>query len=243
MHPLLRRFTLILPVMVLLLAPAPGQVRHPSYEGIAVDLETGEKVYIEYHKEILEDGRRVGMTSEYRDMNGNILALRSVDFRKNPFVPEFTLEDKRDGYSEGAEVVGDSVRLFMKKDRNSGIAETTLLIPEPAVIDAGFNNYVQARWESIARGEKQYFNFGAPFAQDYYGFRVYKEEEVEKNGRRMMVVHLDIDNFLIRLFLDPIVLMYDMEAKRLVSYEGISNINNDQGKSYVVRITYDPYGP
>jgi hypothetical protein len=58
-----------------------------------------------------------------------------------------------------------------------------------------------------------------------------------------MTVKLDIDNFVIRLFLDPIVLTYDMDARRLVSYEGISNILNDAGDSYFVRISYDPYGP
>ncbi len=229
--------------LVLIVPPGMGQVRHPAYEGNAVDLETGEPVYREYHTEILEGDTRVGMRSVYRNPEGNVLARREVDFRKNPFVPDFTLIDERDGYTEGAEVRGDSVRLSLRKNRDSEMSSTTLLIPPPAVVDAGFNNYVQARWESIAQGEKQYFNFGAPFAQDYYGFRVYKEAEIVRDGRRMMVVHLDIDNFIIRLFLDPIVLTYDMTARRLVSYEGISNINNDEGKSYFVRITYDPYGP
>ena len=228
---------------VLWTTSAYAQVLHPAYIGKAVDLKTGVPVYIEDHTEIIENGRRVGLTSEYRDMEGNILARRTVDFRKDLFVPEFRFIDERDGYMEGAEVVGDSVRLVLRTNMQSAMSVKTLLIPDPAVVDAGFNNFVQARWESIARGEKQYFNFGAPFAQDYYGFRVYKDGEIVENGRRMMIVYLDIDNFLIRLFLDPIVLKYDMEARRLVSYEGISNVNNAEGKSYVVRITYDPYGP
>ncbi len=241
-----RRSRIALPLLLLTLwalSAAHAQVPHPAYIGKAVDLETGEALYIEDHKEVVEDGRRVGLRSEYRDMEGRVLARRSVDFRKNPLTPEFRFIDERDGYTEGAEIVGDSVRLFVQTDAGSSMKETTLRIPDPAVVDAGFNNFVQVRWERIARGEKQYFNFGAAFAQDYYGFRVYKQSEVVRDGRRLMVVHLDIDNFLIRLFLDPIVLMYDMEARRLVSYEGISNVNNEEGKSYIVRITYDPYGP
>ena len=237
------RFSLVVLSACLMLAQVHGQVRHPAYEGKAVDLATGAELYIEDHKEILEDGRRVGMTSVYRDMSGRVLARRTVDFSKNPFVPDFELVDERDGYTEGASLQGDSLRVYLQKNSESPLEDVMLQIPDPAVVDAGFNNYVQAQWDAIAAGEKQYFNFAAPFAKDYYGFRVYKEDEVVENDRRMMIVHLDIDNFIIRLFLDPIVLKYDMEARRLVSYEGISNINNDEGKSYVVRITYDPYGP
>ncbi|MCU0453864.1 MAG: hypothetical protein MUE68_09405 [Bacteroidetes bacterium] len=219
------------------------QVPRTAYDGLAVDLKSRRPVYTERHEEVIADGKRVGLRSTYLSPDGVVWATRIVDFSKSQFVPDFEFEDRRTGYRVGAEGRGDSVRFFEREDRLAPLVSQTLRIPGTAVVDAGFNNYVQANWATIASGKKTYINFGAPFAMDYYGFRVYKDGERTEGGRRFMTVKLDIDNFVIRLFLDPIVLTYDMDARRLVSYEGISNILNDAGDSYFVRISYDPYGP
>lgn len=234
--------SILLAASLVLLGPVDRTPR-TAYDGTAVDLKSGRPVYTERHEETIVNGVRVGLRSTYVGADGSVWAMRSVDFSKNPFVPDFEFEDRRTGYRLGAQSRGDSVRFFEREGPTAPLVSQTLRIPGPAVVDAGFNNYVQANWELIASGKKMYFNFGAPFAMDYYGFRVYKAGERRDGGRRFMTVKLDIDNFVIRLFLDPIVLTYDMDARRLVSYEGISNILNDEGESYIVRISYDPYGP
>jgi len=114
---------------------------------------------------------------------------------------------------------------------------------DPTVVDAGFNNFIQTFWDSLQTGTKLSVNFAVPSKLDTYGFRVYRDGATTVNGRPAVRVKCDIDNFIIRLFLDPITLTYDEEAKRLVSYEGISNISNEKGENYFVRITYHPYGP
>lgn len=215
-----------------------------AYDGTAVDLKTRLPVYTERHEEQVVNGVRVGLRSTYLGADGSLWATRRVDFSKNPLVPDFEFEDRRTGYRLGAESRGvDSVRFYERDGASAPLVEKVVRIPGTAVVDAGFNNFVQSNWETIASGRKMYFNFGAPFAMDYYGFRVYKDGERTEGNRRFMIVKLDIDNFVIRLFLDPIVLTYDMDARRLVSYEGISNILDAAGESYVVRISYDPYGP
>lgn len=215
-----------------------------AYDGMAVDLKSRRPVYTERHEETIVNGVRVGLRSTYLGADGTVWATRRVDFSKSQLVPDFEFEDVRTGYRLGAELRGaDSVRFFERDGASAPTMEKVIRIPGTAVVDAGFNNFVQSNWETLASGRKLYFNFGAPFAMDYYGFRVYKDGERREGGRRFMTVKLDIDNFVIRLFLDPIVLTYDVDARRLVSYEGISNILDEGGESYIVRISYDPYGP
>ncbi len=240
-------FALLLP---LLLASPGGTERTPavegvpaSYSGTAYDPSTGKALYIEEHREIREGGRRIRMTTEYRDPSGRLIVKRFVSFEQHPTVPEFRTEDLRSGYIEGSEPSGDSVRLYWRRSWSDPMQEKAVKIPGPAAVDAGFNNFVQSRWDRLMRGETATFNFGVPFALDYFAFRVYREREEQRNGRRLVTMVCDIDNFLLRLFVKPIVLTYDADVRRLVSYEGISNINNDDGKSYTVRIVYDPYGP
>jgi hypothetical protein len=226
------------------IAGSADRMPRTAYDGAAVDLKTRRPVYTERHQETVVNGVRVGLRSTYVGPDGTVWATRRVDFSKNPMVPDFEFEDYRSGYRLGAESRGgDSVRFFERDGATAPLVEKVVRIPGTAVVDAGFNNFVQLNWETIASGRRMYFNFGAPFAMDYYGFRVYKDGERTEGNRRFMTVKLDIDNFVIRLFLDPIVLTYDMDARRLVAYEGISNILDDEGESYVVRISYDPYGP
>jgi len=40
-----------------------------------------------------------------------------------------------------------------------------------------------------------------------------------------------------------IVLTYDIQTTRLLSYEGISNISDDKGENYFVKIAFSPLGP
>lgn len=214
-----------------------------TYRGEAVNPREQTAIYAEEHEEVYTSGERTQLLTTYRDATGKAIANRSVDFSSDKFAPTFRLEDLRTGYLEGAEVVPNGIRLYWRKSSNDPIQEKIANIPSPAVIDAGFNNFVQAHWDSVMTGEKLQMYFGVPFTLDYYRFRLYKDEEVTLNGRNAVVVKCDIDNFILRLFVKPIVLTYDIETRRMMSYEGISNINDDNGKSHFVRILYNPFGP
>jgi hypothetical protein len=43
---------------------------------------------------------------------------------------------------------------------------------------------------------------------------------------------------LLKVFVDPILLTYDKKTKRLLSFEGMSNIDDSREKSQVVKIIY-----
>jgi hypothetical protein len=238
--------SIILPFLISTgIAGSPGSEPTPStkYEGVAVDVKSNSVLYTEDNEEFYENGKRVGLKTSYRDPWGKLIVQRTVDFTENAMTPTFRTEDLRDGYTEGAEVVGDSVRLYWRKNFTSALNQKTILIPAPAAVDAGFNNFIQQNWDDVIRGTKLHFNFGAPFALDYYEFRVYKSDDKVVDGRKQIVVRCEIDNWIIRLFVTPIILTYDVDTKRLVEYAGISNINNDKGKSHFVRIQYNPFGP
>lgn len=223
--------------------PVNASAPPATYVGKAFDLKSGAPVYTEVHTEIREGEKRVGVDTDYKDVDGKVIVRRTVSFRKHPTLAEFRTEDLRTGAIEGAEYLGEEVRLYYRDAGEELYNEKRLDIPNPGAIDAGFNNFVQMNWDALRAGKKLYFNFAVPFRLDYFGFRVYQEDVVEKDGRTLVQVICDIDNFVLRLFLKPIVLTYDADARRLVSYEGISNIAGTEGTNYFVRIEYDPYGP
>ena len=214
-----------------------------AYRGDALHLNREIPLYVEEHEERYENGERTMLITTYRDTLGKVIARRQADFSGSTLVPDFHTEDLRTGYMEGAERVAEGVRLYWRRTSDDPMQEKVIDIPSPAVVDAGFNNFVQEHWDEIKNGQTLKMYFGLPFKLDYYRFRIYQEEETSIGGRNVTIVKCEIENFVLRLFVEPIVLTYDTEARRLVSYKGISNINDESGRSYIVKIEYNPFGP
>lgn len=215
-----------------------------SYSGLALELSSNEPVYKEEHEEYLENGKHTLTYTYYKDPNGKLIATRKMDFTKNLAKPDYKLEDFRNGYIEGASVLNEKeIKVFSRKNRNEQLSETLLSVPEPCVIDGGFNHFVKSHWEEMMKGKVFSFNFVAPIKKDFYKFRIRKIREEIQNGKPAVEIYLEIDNFLLRAFVDPIKIEYDVQSRRIIAYRGISNINNSEGKSYVVKLEYPNYGP
>jgi hypothetical protein len=179
----------------------------------------------------------------YRDAKNTVIGKKEIVFNGTSAEAKFRREDYRFGTVEAAEVVGTSVKLMSKADASSGAKEEIVKIPRPLALDAGLNNMVRNNWEKLRRNENVDFNLGVPSQLDYFSFRVVREKEESFAGRKTLVVRFESDHWFIRLFVDPVIVWYDLETRRAVKYEGISNIYDEQGKSYLVRVTFDKPGP
>ncbi len=153
------------------------------------------------------------------------------------------MEDTRTGYIEGGETHGDSIRLFFKTNAKVPLKSKTILVPKPYVIDGGFNYFIKSNWEEIIKGNEMTFNIAIPSELDYYKFRITKEKETVYDKKNAVILKLELDNVVLRYLAGPITIIYDVESKRLLSYEGLSNIRNSSGKNYEVRISYPTEGP
>jgi hypothetical protein len=204
----------------------------------AYDKQSGAPIYTEIREQSDGPNGPGQWNFTYRDNTGNIIVRRTVDFSRDRIRPSFTLVDSRNGYREGAERIGDRIRVYSGGSADDPYQEAYLLVPEPAVVDAGFHFFVEQHFDRLMTGEKMKFYFVAPSQLDYYSFRVYKDRSVTHQGRPAVLFKMDIDNFFLRLFVDPIRLTYDQETRQLRVYEGISNIYNEQGKSYKVKMVF-----
>jgi len=214
-------------------------VEYYKYSGTALDLKTMLKLYFDNHTEKLENGRHIFSEIEYTDPTGKVFAKKKINFQKNPTLPDFILEDFRDGYIEGAEVKGREIRVFYRKSFDSEMEEKTFPIPENPVVDGGVDYFIKANWNKLLEGKKLNFNMFAPSKLNYYKLRVVKTKLAEFKGKKALYLKIDLDIFLINIFLPSIIVVYDLETKRIVYYEGISNINDEKGKSYFVKISYN----
>ncbi len=224
-------------------AGAEASNRTERYIGTATDLKTGKLIYTEEHEAFYTNDVNVRSVITYRDEKKKVIGKKEITFIDDSPVAQFRREDYRYGTVEAAEVQGGSVKLMNKADAASPVKEELVRIPAPFAVDAGLNNLVRKNWDRLLKDQNIIFNLGVPSQLDYFEFRVVKDRMESVNGKNAMVVRFESDHWFIRLFVDAVVVWYDTETRRAVRYEGISNLYDEKGKSYVVRVSFDKPGP
>lgn len=213
-----------------------GKIR---YNGTAYDLETGNLLYRDFHEETWENGRHISSIITYKDPEGKTFAKKRISFLKNRTLPEFQLEDYRDGYLEGGVLQnGNSVKLYFRRKLEDTIQEKILDSGKLSALDGGFDYFVIDHWDELLSGQKIKFNFLVPVERDKFEFFAEKIKEGEYKGRPALFLKLKIASSILSVFVKPIDLVYDMGSKRIMEFRGTSNINDENGKSHKVKIVY-----
>ncbi len=201
------------------------------------DLKTGTFLFDELHKNMYEDGELVESIVEYNTSN-RLIARKNSRFSGSKTAPDFHLEDFRDGYEEGAEHLDTGTRLYFRRNAQSPMRERIIQIPEPAVIDSGFDHFVLDNFDALLRGEQFNVNAGISFQLDFYRFVLSLTSKEETGGRECVLFTIEISNFLLKALADSIRMTYDLTLRKPIRYEGISNINDANGRSHKVRTDF-----
>lgn len=227
-------------VFVLLFAlPASGEPMLYRTIGHATELESGRLVYTEHHRIVADGGRYLSHEVTYKNPQGLVIATKTLDYSRSAYAPAFRLDDLRDGYIEGAEYTGQGYRLFYRKshkdDMKADIVEQGDL---PLVTDAGFNQFMVANMDRLEGGETLTIDLCVAERQTAYKFRGYKSGEAVIDGHQGVEITTEPNSRLIRLLVDPLKITFDAETRRLLAYEGATNIRRPDGKRYVARILF-----
>lgn len=214
------------------------------FTGKAFAIDSDRLLYVEYHH-IKRDSFGTYLTSEvnYFDAEGLPLATKTLNFSPNPTMPSLNYIDKRiDAKMEvtfSNTEMTPNVRILKERDGKRKLALVKTANKLTSVVDAGFDQYVMSHWQDLIDGRQVDMNFLALTRSEYIGFQLKKIKQ-EKN---IIVLSLRPSNFLIRLLLEPIYLSYHVQSKRLLRFEGLTNLEMvTQGKgleeNYVARIEY-----
>jgi len=225
--------------LALVARAAPTEQR---YLGYATDLETGSYLYTEVHRQRFEGDRWLGGNIRYVAPDGRQLGEKSLDFSQDPFVPLTRYRLERPRYEEViTRVTPDTVTLEKFSD---GKRETaTLTRSGDFAADSGFNAYLVANLPALRAGQTRSLRLGVIGQLDQYRFRISKAAELVFEGEPALRLRIAPDS-LLRYLVDPLEVTYGLNSKRLLAYEGVSNlINPATGKVYTVRIVYTRQPP
>jgi hypothetical protein len=74
-----------------------------------------------------------------------------------------------------------------------------------------------------------------PAHMDQFDIRISKSKI--ENGR--LKIRIELDNWFLRLFTPRVEAEYDLDKRRLISYQGVSMVADESGENVPVTVVYD----
>lgn len=224
----------------LFMAMGATQALEPVQElvGQAYDKESGELLYTEVHQFRYDaNNQPIADEVEYTSPEGVRLGGKSVDFQQSLFVPSFATELSNSGYVEGLRRKGEGLEMYRQKPGEEQAQTNAVDSSRCEAADAGFHPYVQANFDTLLKGDPVTFRFCVVSSLRSVKFKAERLEDGEIEGVSTVRIKVSVAS-LLGLFVDPLILSYNPANKDLIEYIGISNVRDDEGKAYQIRMRY-----
>lgn len=211
-------------LLACLLSPAASAALL-QHRGEARDPQTGRVLYLEEHLLRQQADTPLQRLVVYRCADGTAFGRKSIDYRYSRLAPAFEFEDVRAGYREGLRHTSGPELWFAGRSK-----EGRSLITTPGLVaDAGFDELVRTQWPRLLAGESLRFDFAVPTRQRTYALKLRYAGEDEVAGETAVRFRLGFDGWLGSL-LPEVALFYDRDDRRLLRFDGLSNLRSDDGR-------------
>lgn len=227
----------LLPLLTLSTASVASELR--AFIGEARAIDGGKLIYEEHHLVRYAGeapGERLVM---YRCPDGQAFARKRIDYGQPLFAPTFRLDDVRFGYAEGYAAGAPRGEAFVQAGSDRGERREAVKAGTALVVDAGFDEFVRARWDELQRGDSVRLEFLVPSRLAAYRFSVRKVRSQEIFGEPASVFQLALSGVL-GWFADAIDVAYRDSDQRLMRFEGLTNIRATLDSNHVARIDFPP---
>lgn len=214
---------------LLLLVPLGTWAANQHYLGYAYDSRDGAERYHEEHW-VVRDGARQERLVLYRCPGGEAFARKWVRGAVDDPAPDFALYDQRDGYREGVDTRQGVRTVYVQPRADAPMQSRRLPVVDDAVVDAGFDAWLRAHWQPPATPPR----FLVPSRLDWMPLTVQARDAASQDER----------SFRLRLdawygFAAPTLrVTYDIASRRLLRFEGPSNLRDGNGGTLTVRIEF-----
>ncbi|QIB65393.1 hypothetical protein [Kineobactrum salinum] len=228
----------------LVVGPLLAEVKEPGTEaraeshelvGEAYDPQSDELLYREFYR--FGDN---GWPSQvvYRLPDGTLITEKLLLQGNSPLIPSFVQRNHLTGRLIQVDVDVDKLTLLYRENETAESEQTTLSLPARAVVDAGFDAFVQRHWQELLAGDELSMEFLATTRQRFVGL-VMQRHECAASKANHVCLRIGAANRLLRWLLDPIDLVYRRDNRKLQQFTGVSNLVMAGGETPKVIIHYD----
>lgn len=228
--------------------PAPPDDSMLWAIGTAWSPDKSQMLYQEFH--FAEDpALDLPTRVQYRNPDGSLIAEKSVDYSGSMTAPAITQIDYRNTARIVTELIPADrpaqVRVGFQAHDSRDYRVEEVSYRDSLVVDAGFDPFIRDNWERMVGGRSVSAHFLVPSRLDTVRVNLSRTDETNCNG-----VAAELHCFVIRpagllrvvgFLIDPIYIGYEQDSRRLMMFNGLSNLRDDAGEPRNVLITYEYY--
>ena len=224
---------LILLVVIGLISAATVSADVKKFYGKAVNLK-GEVVFFEEHTIEYENDRIASMNTVYYDAGLTRIGVLVSDFSQESYLSSYDFIDERLRYKDGVKVMQDKILIYCEETPEAGIQEKYLRRESDQIVGQGIHPFILDKFDALANGEIIHVKLVLPAQMDQFNLRI-RKDKLEDDRIRLRI---EVDNWFLRLFVPHIEAEYDMSTRQLLSYQGVSIVADESGKTVPVTVSY-----
>lgn len=199
--------------------------------------EKGELVYIEKHEVNYQDKLVSSKVRYLRPDSDEILAELEINYAPSQILPNSKFQDLRTSRVNEISWIEEEqkIKVSSREDKDSDLKSTTIDVSQNLLSAHGINNFIRQNFDELSKeGASKKFKFVVPIRQEAYDFKVLPS----KINETEVVFTIKVNNWFIRMFAPEIRLVFDKETKRIIRFEGLSNITKADGETQDVIVKY-----
>jgi hypothetical protein len=223
---------------LLIMAGGPAHAADQSFTGYARSLDGAALLYVESHAISADGAADETRVVLYRCAAGAApFARKQLDYAADRIAPAFAFEDARSGFAEGLRRDDGGMKVFARAGSTAKMRSEVLPRVASMVADAGFDEFVRTRWDSLEKGRSIEVPFLVPSRLVSVTFKVRKVADATIAGDLASVFRLSVAGPL-GWFLSDIDVSYRQRDRRLVRYRGITNVRDAAGSMLEAQIDF-----
>lgn len=194
-------------------------------KGEARALGNGDFLYEETHYlTYSDDGDIQERRVEYTNADGDIIAIKvlthDTDYR---YVPSLDWEDREEDITITGRLSNNTYTQRIQGPSRDEEESASLTDSDNVAFDAAFDQYLLDRMDQLLDDGRIQFDFLSLSAGRTYSFRA----DVESSSDTEAEIEVGPRSSVIRWFVDPITLTYDLDERRLTRFVGVTNFRRD----------------
>ncbi|WP_312315880.1 hypothetical protein [Stenotrophomonas sp.] len=174
---------------------------------------------------------------QYLCPDGQPFARKQMPATASAQARGYTLEDRRSGQLAQVQVTDSAVGIDWKEDESAKRQVNRITLPASAVVDAGFDAAVRARWNDLLGGKALSLPFLVPGRARFYPVSVVHQGPARWQGQSAQSFEVRLDTWYGGLA-PRLSLVYADSDRRLLEFRGTSNLRDEGGKYPSVTVRF-----
>ncbi|WP_372825241.1 hypothetical protein [Polaromonas sp.] len=195
----------------------PAQAGDLIYRGATfAQGATGGEPLFRYERRIATTPMGLEAAHLTRDPKQKLIIAESAQFNARYELQRFNVQNQQSGYSGEVQVSADGRQLQYSLNDNGTLSTAEEKIDAPALTGPSTFGFILAHWSELAAGRTLPVRFIVLKEKTSYGFDIRAERAA--NGQAAFI--LTPSNWLIRRFIAPLHVVFEVSSKTAVRYEG-----------------------